>query len=197
MSGSSGGSLRTLLHGREDEQQAHDGDEHDQPADDQHRVHAQHRHPSRVPPAVTGARGGIRTHTPLRATDFESAVSTVPPLGPGPAGYWRARPVESVSMTTHDPAAAARRRERAAQAPPRPSSPSPRSRSRSSRTRPRSSASARSCPRRRSPTSRRATPAATPTRMARHRDALAAPIAELEREQDALLDRMAAELSAR
>jgi hypothetical protein len=32
--------------------------------------------------------------------------------------------------------------------------------------------------------------------LARHRDALAASIAELEREQDALLDRMAAELSA-
>ena len=33
--------------------------------------------------------------------------------------------------------------------------------------------------------------------LARHRDALAASIAELEREQDALLDRMAAELSTR
>jgi hypothetical protein len=32
--------------------------------------------------------------------------------------------------------------------------------------------------------------------LARHRDALAASIGELEREQDALLDRMAAELSA-
>ena len=32
--------------------------------------------------------------------------------------------------------------------------------------------------------------------LARHRDALAGSIAELEREQDALLDRMAAELSA-
>jgi hypothetical protein len=32
--------------------------------------------------------------------------------------------------------------------------------------------------------------------LARHRDALAESIAELEREQDALLDRMAAELSA-
>jgi predicted nucleic acid-binding Zn-ribbon protein len=32
--------------------------------------------------------------------------------------------------------------------------------------------------------------------LAHHRDALAASIAELEREQDALLDRMAAELSA-
>src|SRR6187549_2959373 len=46
------------------------------------------------------ARGGIRTHTPLRATDFESAVSTVPPLGPGAAGYRRARPVESEPMAT-------------------------------------------------------------------------------------------------
>lgn len=32
--------------------------------------------------------------------------------------------------------------------------------------------------------------------LARHRDALAGSISELEREQDALLDRMAAELSA-
>jgi predicted nucleic acid-binding Zn-ribbon protein len=32
--------------------------------------------------------------------------------------------------------------------------------------------------------------------LARHRDALAGSIADLEREQDALLDRMAAELSA-
>ncbi len=32
--------------------------------------------------------------------------------------------------------------------------------------------------------------------LARHRDTLASSIAELEREQDALLDRMAAELSA-
>jgi hypothetical protein len=32
--------------------------------------------------------------------------------------------------------------------------------------------------------------------LARHRDTLAASIADLEREQDALLDRMAAELSA-
>ena len=32
----------------------------------------------------TSARGGTRTHTPLRATDFESVASAVPPLGPGP-----------------------------------------------------------------------------------------------------------------
>lgn len=30
---------------------------------------------------VFGTRGGIRTHTPSRAADFESAESTVPPLG--------------------------------------------------------------------------------------------------------------------
>ena len=29
---------------------------------------------------VSGAEGGIRTHTPLRAADFESAASTIPPL---------------------------------------------------------------------------------------------------------------------
>lgn len=29
-----------------------------------------------------GAQGGIRTHTPVKAADFESAASTVPPLGP-------------------------------------------------------------------------------------------------------------------
>ncbi len=40
-------------------------------------------------------------------------------------------------------------------------------------------------------------PAATPMRSRRHRDALVLSIAELEREQDALLDRMSAELSAR
>ena len=30
-----------------------------------------------------GAGGGSRTHTPLRATDFESAASAIPPLRQG------------------------------------------------------------------------------------------------------------------
>jgi hypothetical protein len=30
-----------------------------------------------------GARGGTRTHTPFRTTDFESVASAIPPLGPG------------------------------------------------------------------------------------------------------------------
>ena len=36
----------------------------------------------RCAPHSTGAGEGTRTPTPLRETDFESAASTVPPLGP-------------------------------------------------------------------------------------------------------------------
>ena len=53
-----------------------------------------------------------------------------------------------------------------------------------------------SSPRRRSPTSRRGMPAGTPMSWRRHRDVLRRSIASLVREQDSLLDRMAAELSA-
>ena len=31
-------------------------------------------------PTNNGAQGGIRTHTPSRAADFESAVATITPL---------------------------------------------------------------------------------------------------------------------
>ena len=30
----------------------------------------------------SGAQGETRTHTPMRAGDFESPASTIPPLGP-------------------------------------------------------------------------------------------------------------------
>ncbi len=30
---------------------------------------------------MIGARGGSRTHTPVKAGDFESPASTIPPLG--------------------------------------------------------------------------------------------------------------------
>ena len=47
--------------------------------------------------AYRGARGGIRTRTPLRAMDFESTVSAIPPLGLPPSApsmvVGRARPV--------------------------------------------------------------------------------------------------------
>src|SRR4051812_13198203 len=36
---------------------------------------------------VSGAPGRTRTNTPLRATDFESAASTISPLGQAPSGY--------------------------------------------------------------------------------------------------------------
>ncbi len=37
-------------------------------------------HVGAAPTSMRGAEGGIRTHTPLRAADFESAASTIPPL---------------------------------------------------------------------------------------------------------------------
>ncbi|MEY3806570.1 MAG: hypothetical protein RIR69_1382 [Actinomycetota bacterium] len=39
-----------------------------------------------------GARGGTRTHTPFRTTDFESVASAIPPLGPGLASVQRVTP---------------------------------------------------------------------------------------------------------
>ena len=33
---------------------------------------------------ISGAEGGIRTHTPVKVADFKSAASTIPPPRPAP-----------------------------------------------------------------------------------------------------------------
>ena len=92
-------------------------------------------------------------------------------------------------------AAPSDRRERSVEAAARRARASPTSSVRSSKPRPRTPACGRSCRRRPSPTPRRTRSAVTPTPRARQRDALRRAIAELEQEQDTLLDRMAETLA--
>src|SRR3954467_2064912 len=52
---------------------------------------------------MSSARGGTRTHTPLRTTDFESVASAIPPLGRVTGRAYLRRARRSISVTPTNP----------------------------------------------------------------------------------------------